>query len=239
VIGAVFTRPPRARRFLAEALGTFTLVFAGCGAIMVDASQGGLGTVGIAATFGLVIAVMVVALGPVSGAHLNPVVSVALAAIGRFAWREVPGYVAAQLAGAIAAAGLLRASLGNVAGIGATAPAGSDGQSFVWEVVLTAVLLLVVVAVVSNAPGSAAAGLAIGGTVALASLCGGAISGASMNPARSLGPALVAGDMRALWIYLAAPVLGGVVGAAAYRAIGARASATRDLAEIEPDRTAA
>lgn len=221
--------PPRARPLVAEALGTFALVFAGCGAIMVDASRGGLGSVGIAATFGLVIAVMVVALGPVSGAHLNPAVSMALAAIGRFAWREVPGYVVVQLAGAIAAAGLLRASLGNVAGIGATAPEGSNGQSFLWEVGLTAFLLLMVAAVISHALAPAAAGLTIGGTVALASLLSGSISGASMNPARSVGPALASGDMRSLWIYLAAPLVGGVVGAAAYRAMGTGAPAT------EPD----
>ena len=233
VLGTV---PPRARPLLAEALGAFALVFAGCGAIMVDASRGGLGTVGIAGTFGLVIAAMVVALGPVSGAHFNPAVSVALAAIGRFGWRNVPGYVAAQLTGALAAAGLLRASLGNVASIGATAPAGSDGQSFLWEVVLTGFLLLVIAAVVSHAPGSAAAGLSIGGTVALASLCGGAISGASMNPARSIGPALVAGDTRALWIYLTAPLLGGVIGAAASRAMGG-AVATLDAPSTGPDRT--
>ena len=227
--------PPRGRPILAEALGTFALVFAGCGAIMVDASRGGLGTVGIAATFGFVIAAMVVALGPVSGAHFNPAVSVALAAIGRFGWRDVPGYVAAQLTGAIAAAGLLRASLGNIAGIGATSPSGSDGQSFLWEVVLTGFLLLVIAAVVSHAPGPAAAGLPIGGTVALASLCGGAISGASMNPARSIGPALVSGDTGSLWIYIIAPLVGGAVGAACYRAMGTRPTAAPEQTAVEPD----
>ena len=206
---------------------------------MVDASRGGIGTVGIAATFGLVIAAMVVALGPVSGAHFNPAVSVALAATGRFRWRDVPGYVAAQLTGAIAAAGLLRASLGNVGGIGATAPSGSDGQSFLWEVVLTGFLLLVIAAVVSHAPGSAAAGLSIGGTVALASLVGGGISGASMNPARSIGPALVGGDTRALWIYVIAPMIGGVIGAACYRAMGADQSAAPEQTAVEPDGSAA
>jgi aquaporin NIP len=137
------------RRLGAEALGTYALVFFGCGAIMVDADGGGLGQVGISLAFGLVVASAVLAFGSVSGAHINPAVTVALAARSRFPWATVPGYVGAQVVGAIAAALVLRSSLGDVADLGATTPAGSNAQSFVWEVVMTATLLVVIFAVVT------------------------------------------------------------------------------------------
>ncbi|MBA2331896.1 MAG: aquaporin [Actinobacteria bacterium] len=197
------------RALLAEAIGTFALVFAGAGAIMVDSETGALGHVGIALTFGLVIMAMIYAVGHVSGAHFNPAVTVAFALTRNFAWSRAAAYIVAQLAAAIAAAALLRASLGNVAGIGATTPAGSQAQSFLWELVLSFFLMFVIMAVATDtrAVGEAAA-IAIGGTVALDALVGGPVSGASMNPARSLGPALVAGDLSSLWLYLAAPLVG-------------------------------
>jgi aquaporin NIP len=206
------------RRLAAEALGTFALVFFGAGAIMVAAKYGSFGQLGIALAFGLVIAAMVYALGHISGAHLNPAVSLGFALSRHFPWRLVGGYWVAQCAGAIAAAFLLRASLGDVADIGATMPSDSDGQSFLWEVVLTFVLMLVIMAVATDtrAVGEAAA-LAIGGAVALGALVGGPVSGASMNPARSLGPALAAGELGDLWIYLLAPLLGAALGAVAYQ----------------------
>jgi MIP family channel proteins len=204
----------------AEALGTFALVFFGCGAIVVDAEQGGLGHLGISVAFGLVVMTMVYAFAGVSGAHINPAVTVALAARGRFPWPAVTPYLGAQVAGAVLAAVFLRASLGDVADLGATQPSGSDGQSFVWEVVLTATLLVVIVSATSGAPAAVwGTALAIGGTIALASLVGGPISGASLNPARSLGPALVSGELSSLWIYLTAPVLGGLAGVLAYEAV--------------------
>jgi aquaporin NIP len=207
----------RARALGAEALGTFALVLFGCGAIMVEADGGGLGQVGVSLAFGLVVMAMVFALGHVSGAHINPAVTLALASRRRFPWTAAPGYLAAQVTGAIAAALVLRASLGDIADLGTTTPSGSDAQSFVWEVVMTATLLVAIVAVATDARAAAgAAAVAIGGTIALASLVGGPISGASLNPARSLGPALVSGDLGSLWIYLTAPVLGGVLGAVAY-----------------------
>jgi aquaporin NIP len=206
----------------AEALGTFALVLFGCGAIMVDAEGGGLGQVGISLAFGLVVMAMVFALGHVSGAHINPAVTVALAFRDRFPWSSVPGYVAAQVAGAVAAAVVLRASLGEVADLGATTPSGSDGQAFVWEVLLTAALLVVIASVATDARAAGeAAALAIGGTIALASLVGGPISGASLNPARSVGPALVSGELGTVWIYVSAPLLGGLLGALAYDAFRA------------------
>jgi aquaporin NIP len=213
----------RARRLGAEALGTFALVFFGCGAIMVDAEGGGLGQVGISLAFGLVVAAMVLSFADVSGAHINPAVTIALAARRRFPWATVPGYAGAQVVGAIAAAVVLRASLGDVADLGATTPAGSDGQSFVWEIAMTATLLVVILAVVTAPrPAIVGAAVAIGGTIALASLVGGPISGASLNPARSLGPALVSGDLGSLWIYLIAPLVGGLIGAFTYDALEGR-----------------
>jgi MIP family channel proteins len=200
---------------VAEAIGTFALVFAGCGAIAV----GSLGVAGVAAAFGLAIMAMIYALGHVSGAHFNPAVTAAFAAARHLPMTRVLPYWAAQVTGAIAAALALRASLGDVP-LGMTRPAGSDAQAFVWEAVLTFFLMLVIVAVATDtrAVGQAAA-IAIGGTVALGALVGGPVSGASMNPARSIGPAVVSGDLTGLWIYLLAPPLGAIVAAIVYRAL--------------------
>jgi MIP family channel proteins len=202
---------------VAEAVGAFALVFVGCGAIMVNADGGGLGTVGVALAFGLVIMGMIYAVGHVSGAHLNPAVTLAFALTRHFPARKVPTYWAAQLAGATTAAFLLRASLGDVASVGATVPSGSQAQSFLFEAVMTAFLLLVIMAVATDtrAVGEAAA-IAIGGTIAFAALVAGPVSGASLNPARSLGPALASGDTTSLWIYLTAPFLGAAAGALVY-----------------------
>ena len=221
---------PLTRILAAEAIGTFTLVFAGAGAVMVNAKTHALGQVGIAITFGLVIAAMIYAVGHISGAHLNPAVSFAFALTRHFPWTRVGAYWAAQLAGALAAAVLLRALLGDVGNVGATLPSGSDGQSFVWEIVLTFFLMFVVVAVATDtrAVGEAAA-LAIGGTVGLDAMFGGPISGASMNPARSLGPGLVAGELSTLWIYLVAPPLGAALGALAYQLIRGQRDRTTAL----------
>lgn len=209
-----------ARALLAEGIGVFCLVFFGAGAIMVDAETGSPGSLGIALAFGLAIMAMVYAIGHVSGAHLNPAVSLAFGLSRHFPLRRVGGYWAAQCAGATAAAAVLRASLGDVADVGATLPSGSDGQAFLWEVVLTFFLMFVIMAVATDtqAVGEAAA-IAIGGTVALGALVGGPVSGASMNPARSLGPALVSGKFDALWVYLIAPPVGAALGALAYQAV--------------------
>ena len=183
---------------------------------MVDAEGGELGLVGISIAFGLVVMTMVLAFADVSGAHINPAVTLALAARRRFPWAAVPGYWGAQVTGAIAAAIVLRSSLGDTANLGATMPSGSDAQSFAWEVVMTATLLVVILGATHERARIGTAAFAIGGTIALASLVGGPISGASLNPARSLGPALVLGDLDALWIYLTAPLLGGLLGALVY-----------------------
>jgi MIP family channel proteins len=208
------------RALVAEAIGTFALVFAGAGAIMVDAKTHQLGHVGVAITFGLVIMVMIYAVGHVSGAHFNAAVTFAFALTRHFPWSKAVGYWIAQLFGAVTAAVLLRASLGNIAHVGATLPTGSEGQSFLWELVMSAFLMFVVLAVATDtrAVGEAAA-IAIGGTIALDAMFGGPISGASMNPMRSLGPALVSGDLHALWLYILAPIAGTSIGGLAYQFI--------------------
>jgi MIP family channel proteins len=213
-------RVPVARLLLAEAIGTFALVFAGCGAIMVDAKTHQLGHVGVAITFGLVIMFGIYAVGHISGAHFNPAVTFGFALTRHFPWTRAVGYWAAQILGAIAAAAILRGSLGNVAHLGATLPSGSQGQSFLWELILTFFLMFVIMSVATDtrAVGEAAA-IAIGGTVGLDAMFGGPISGASMNPARSLGLALVSGDLHALWLYIAAPLAGAALAALTYQFI--------------------
>jgi MIP family channel proteins len=216
------TTPPLARALVAEAIGTFALVFAGCGAIMVDAKTGQLGHIGVAISFGLVIMAMIYAVGHVSGAHLNPAVTAAFVLTRHFPRSRATAYWIAQIAGALTAAAVLRGSLGNIAHVGATLPSGSHAQSFLWEIVMTAFLMFVILAVATDtrAVGEAAA-IAIGGTVGLDAMFGGPISGASMNPARSIGPAVVSGDLHALWLYIAAPLVGAGVGALAYQYIRA------------------
>jgi len=188
--------------------------------MMVDAKTHELGHVGVAISFGLVIMAMIYAVGHISGAHFNPAVSFAFALSRHFPWRLTLGYWTAQLLGALAAAAVLRGSLGNIAHVGATLPTGSQGQSFLWELVLSFFLMFVIMAVATDtrAVGEAAA-IAVGGTVGLDAMFGGPISGASMNPARSLGPALVSGDLHAVWLYLVAPIAGAALAAMTYQVI--------------------
>ena len=215
------------RSLVAEAIGTFALVFAGCGAIMVNAKTNELGHVGVAITFGLVIMAMIYAIGHVSGAHFNGAVTFAFALTRHFPWSKAAAYWAAQLIGAIAAAALLRASLGNIANLGTTQPSGSQAQSFLWELIMSALLMFVILAVATDtrAVGEAAA-IAIGGTILLDAMFGGPISGASMNPMRSMGPAFVSGDLHALWLYIVAPVIGASIGGLAYQFVRADSTGT-------------
>ena len=233
------SRRPLARALGAEAIGTFALVFAGAGAVMVDAKTGAPGHVGVALTFGLAIAAMVYAVGHISGAHFNPAVSFAFALTRHFPWARVGAYWLAQLTGALAAAGLLRALLGDFGSVGATLPSGSQGQSFVWEVVLTFFLMFVIMAVATDtrAVGEAAA-LAIGATIAFDGMFGGPISGASMNPARSFGPALVGGELSVLWLYIVAPLIGASLGALAYQFVRGEETRPADPLDAlsEPER---
>ncbi len=201
------------RRPLAEFLGTFILVFAGTGAIVINQLTGGvIGHAGIALTFGLVVLAMIYTFGDISGAHLNPAVSIAFAAAGRFPWKDVPLYLGAQLAGSFAASGLLKFLFPGPGTLGATLPAGSASQSFVLEVVLTAILMLVILSVSTGSKEKGiTAGIAIGAVVGLEAMFAGPICGASMNPARSLAPALVSGHLEHLWLYPAATVLGALL----------------------------
>jgi aquaporin NIP len=205
------------KALVAEFIGTFALVFAGCGAIVVDATTHQLGHGGVAASFGLVIMVMIYALGHISGAHFNPAVTAAFALTRHFPVRRLPAYWVAQILGAIVGAVAVRAVIGDAANLGATMPSGSDGQSLVLETILTFFLMFVIMAVATDtrAVGQGAA-IAIGGTVALDALFGGPISGASMNPARSIGPGVVSGATASLWIYLVGPGLGAALAALAY-----------------------
>lgn len=206
------------QRALAEAIGTFGLVFAGTGAVVINSETGGtVGHVGIGLTFGLIVMTMIYATGHISGAHLNPAVTIAFWAARHFPTRLVPLYLVAQLLGAIAASLALRGMFGNIAALGATLPREGDGQSFVLEMILTFFLMFVIVAVATDtrAVGQAAA-IAIGGTVGLEALFAGPISGASMNPARSLAPALVTGTWDSQWLYVAGPIIGALLGAFAY-----------------------
>lgn len=213
-------------RLLAEGLGTFCLVFAGTGAIVVDQVSGGAVThVGISLTFGLVVMAMIYAFGDTSGAHLNPAVTAAFALARRFPTREVPGYIAAQAAGALAASLLLRVLFPTSEFLGATTPAGPSWQSFVLEVVLTFMLMLVILRVSSGPKEKGImAGIAIGGVVGLEALFAGPICGASMNPARSLTPALISGHIAALWIYLIAPFAGAALAVPCASALSASPS---------------
>jgi aquaporin NIP len=228
----VSERPDLLRRAAAEAIGVFALVFAGCGAIVTEAQHpGSLGTVGIGLVFGLVVMAMVYATGHLSGAHLNPAVTVAFVLTRHFPRAEAAAYLVAQLAGALAAAALLAVIWpSQPAALGATLPTIGSGSAFAYEAVLTAFLMFVIMAVATDTRAvGAGAAIAIGGTVGLDALFGGPITGASMNPARSIGPALVTGELQDIWLYIAAPVLGAAAGALAYQAI--RGESARRLAD--------
>lgn len=201
------------RKYLAECIGTFVLVFCGTGAIIVNQqTQGMITHPGVAVTFGLVVASLIFALGDLSGAHLNPAVTLAFTFFKKFPLKMLVPYFASQVLGALLASASLLMLFPDNTLLGATIPAGSPMQSFALESVLTAILVLVIfnVSTGEKEKGSTAA-IAIGGVVALEAMFAGPISGASMNPARSLAPALVSGHTEGLWIYLTAPILGALI----------------------------
>ncbi|KAJ7553674.1 hypothetical protein O6H91_06G108100 [Diphasiastrum complanatum] len=209
------------QKVAAEMIGTFFIVFAGCGAAMVDyQSHGAVTHVGISLTFGLVVTAVVYSIGHISGAHCNPAVTIAFATVKEFPWKYAPVYIVAQVLAAIASAFALRFIIDDVANIGATIPAGSDLQSLAIETIVTFILMFVVMAVATDprAVGELG-GLTIGSTIALNALFGGPISGASMNPARSFGPAVAANNYDAIWVYILGPIVGAVAGAVTYKVI--------------------
>lgn len=212
---------PLGRRLAAELIGTFILVFAGTGAIVINHESGGAIThVGVALTFGLVVFALIQMLGDISGAHMNPAVTMGLVAAGRFTVREAAPYALAQCLGGFLASVILRILFPADANLGATLPAGSILQSFVLEFILTAILMLAILRTTTGAPDKVAlAGVAIGSIIGLEAMFAGPACGASMNPARSLAPAVVSGQTSALWVYVFAPVLGALTGVLAEKTI--------------------
>ncbi len=197
------------RKIVAELFGTFALVFAGTGAIVVNELRGSVTHVGISLTFGLIVLALIYALGDVSGAHFNPAVTLAFLAARRFPPRSVFPFLLSQCAGALLASGMLRLLFPEHTGLGATRPAGSPWQSFVLEFILTLLLMVVILCVSTGAKEKGImAGVAVGSVIALEALFAGPVCGASMNPARSLAPALMSGNFDNLWIYLTAPLAG-------------------------------
>ena len=215
------------RKAICEALGTFCLVFCGTGAIVVnDVSNGAITHVGIALTFGLVVMALIYALGDISGAHLNPAVTIGFWIARRFPGRDVAPYIAAQLIGALAASAALAAMFTHPT-LGATLPRGSVGQSFALETFLTAFLMFVILNVSSGSKETGImAGAAIGAVIALEAMFAGPICGASMNPARSLAPALMSGNITTVWVYLVAPIVGSVVGLGGFLCVRKPAEST-------------
>jgi len=209
------------RALAAEAFGTFALVFAGTGAIVVnDVSGGAVTHVGIALTFGLVVLALIRTLGEVSGCHLNPAVTLGFFAARRLEGRLVAPYVAAQCAGAILASTTLRLMFPASSTLGATEPAGGVLQSFLMEFLLTLFLMVVILGVSRGGKGEGGlAAVAIGAVIGLEAMFAGPVSGASMNPARSLAPALVSLQLGSLWLYLLAPTAGAIAGVAVSRCI--------------------
>jgi aquaporin Z len=208
------------KSLIAEFIGTFALVFVGTGAIIVNELTGGVGDLGIALSFGIVIGVMVYALGNISGAHFNPAVSVGFYYSGQLSRPKLWRYILAQISGALSASSLLFLLFGDVANLGATLPRGGELESFILEIVMTFFLMFVILSVTSNRGAKLdVSGIAIGGAVAMDAIFGGPISGASMNPARSLGPSIVSRVFESQWIYIAAPIIGSLIAVLIYQKI--------------------
>jgi MIP family channel proteins len=208
------------RKLFAEVIGTFALVFAGTGAIVInDVTAGGITHVGVAFTFGLIVLAMIYTLGDISGAHLNPAVTLGFWIAGRFPSAQVLPYIVSQIVGAICASAALRGLFPTHPNLGSTLPAGPEMQSFALELILTFLLMFVILNVSTGGKEKGiTAGIAVGAVIALEAMFAGKICGASMNPARSLAPAVVSGTLQHLWIYLLAPCLGAVLAIFACRA---------------------
>lgn len=207
------------KKYTSEFLAIFVLIFVGTGSVIVNQqTNGALGLNGISAVWGLVIIALIYAFGDISGTHINPAVTLAFAVDKKFEWREVPAYLAAQFLGAFSASLLLHFLFPENSTLGITCPSGTKLQSFILEVVMMFILMLVILRVSVGAKEKGiTAGIAIGGTVWLLVLFGGPISGASLNPIRSLAPAIVTGNFQSLWIYLTAPFIGALLAVAVHR----------------------
>lgn len=200
------------KKYFAEFIGTFALVFSGTGAIIINDLYGGIVThVGVAITFGLIVIAMIYAFGETSGAHINPAVTVAFGINGKLNKKEILPYISSQLAGAFFASGVLKLLFPGSLNLGATLPAGSEYQSFTLELILTYLLMIVILRVSGNKETAKFTAIAVGMTVLLEALFAGPVCGASMNPARSIAPALVSGNLNSLWLYILAPTAGAIL----------------------------
>lgn len=201
------------KKYLSEFIGTFILVFCGTGAIIINEVSGGSVThVGISLTFGLVVLALIYALGDVSGAHFNPAVTIGFFLAGRFEAKQILPYIISQLAGAVAASLVLKVLFPLNKNLGSTIPAGGYMQSFILEIILMFILMFVILRVAHGSKEKGMfAGIAIGSVIALEALLAGPVSGASMNPARSFGPAIISGNLESLYIYLTAPLIGAIL----------------------------
>ncbi|KAL4563390.1 hypothetical protein LXL04_027431 [Taraxacum kok-saghyz] len=213
---------PFVQKLIAEFLGTYFMVFAGCGVVVVDTQKDHMiGQAGIAIVWGVVVMVMIYSVGHISGAHFNPAVTIAFASIKRFPIKNIPAYVVAQILASTLASGSLKLIFNSKDNnLGATIPGGSDLQSLVLEFIITFYLMFVICAVATdNRAIGELAGLAIGSTILLNAMFAGPITGASMNPARTLGPAIVSNQYKGLWVYMLGPITGAIAGAWAYNII--------------------
>ncbi|MDC1363562.1 aquaporin [Flavobacteriaceae bacterium] len=201
------------KRFISEIIGTFALVFCGTGAMVINDFTGGTVThVGVAITFGLIVMGMIYAFGDISGAHMNPAVTIGFAYAKKFPWKEVPAYVLAQLIGAFLASGILLYLFPESQTLGATLPGLPALKVFILEIILSFFLMVVIINVSTGSKEiGVVAGIAIGSVVLLEAMFAGPITGASMNPARSIAPAVVSGNIADLWIYILAPIIGCVL----------------------------
>jgi len=201
------------KKLIAELIGTFILVFAITGAVTIDqVTKGAIGHVGIAVSVGLALMVIIFAIGNISGAHVNPAVSISMAIAKKLAWKDLAPYIIAQIAGAFLATCVLKFLFPESASLGTTIPSGSDMQSVIMEVILTFLLVTSILAATANPNNSIMIpAIAIGGTLGLDAMFGGPISGASMNPALSLAPSVVTGNMSHLWVYIVGPIIGGIL----------------------------
>lgn len=201
------------KRYISEFIGTFSMVFCGCGAMTINEVTGGTVThVGIGLTWGLIVMAMIYAFGETSGAHFNPAVTIAFAYAKKFAWKEVPKYIIVQILGAFVASGILLFLFPESEFLGSTIPKVDVWRAFVLELLLTFFLMVTIINVSTGSKEiGVIAGIAIGGVVLLEAIFAGPITNASMNPARSLGPNIVSGNIEGLWLYVVAPILGALL----------------------------
>ncbi|CAL5191209.1 unnamed protein product [Lathyrus oleraceus] len=206
------------RKVFAEVIGTYLLVFVGSGSAAMNAiDENKVTKLGASLAGGFIVTVMIYAIGHISGAHMNPAVSLAFATITHFPWKQVPFYIAAQLTGAISASYTLRALLEPSKHLGATSPSGSNIQALIIEIVTTFTMVFISTAVATDSKAiGEVAGVAVGSSVCIASIVAGPISGGSMNPARTLGPAIASASYKGIWVYMVGPITGALLGAWSY-----------------------